>query len=119
MGVPIYGSRCNVDSNDDETETARLDYRPKRGYRQNRFQAVTADGYRKQTATPQHDQLIAMEFDDAAFIDAGMLSIGDRFFLRSGAVGCLGQARGWRRSIHRLRIAFGEPLVALAIFGEL
>ena len=39
------------------------------------FNAAVADSDSEETATAEHDEMIAVNFDDAAFIDAGVLSV--------------------------------------------
>src|SRR6266851_3933108 len=56
---------------------ARIDVRSKGVNSGNWFQRVTANGHCEQAASAKHDQMIAMQLDDAAFIYAGVLNVGD------------------------------------------
>src|SRR2546423_3635236 len=56
---------------------ARIDVRAKRIDGRNGFEQSIADGDSEETAAPQYHQMIAVKFDDAAFIDAGVLRVRD------------------------------------------
>ncbi|KFB72479.1 MAG: hypothetical protein AW09_002336 [Candidatus Accumulibacter phosphatis] len=55
-------------------------------------QLLRADADREQAATAQNHQVVAVQLDDATFIDTHVLDVGDRFVLAGG--GLLGQRRG-------------------------
>ncbi len=57
----------------------RIDVRTKSVDCRDRFQRAVADGHGEETAATQNDEVIAMDFDDAAFVDACVLSVSNRF----------------------------------------
>ncbi|KFB67938.1 MAG: hypothetical protein CAPSK01_002527 [Candidatus Accumulibacter vicinus] len=54
-------------------------------------QILRADADREQAATAQDHQVVAVQLDDATFIDTCMLDVGDRFVFAGGAL--LGHCR--------------------------
>src|SRR5882724_5986619 len=43
----------------------------------NWLQAIATDGYGKQATSAKHNQMIAVQLDDSAFVHAGVLHVGD------------------------------------------
>jgi hypothetical protein len=75
--------------------------------RRHRRQPLAVDRHREQPPAPQDHQMIAVHLDDAAFVDAGMLHVGDAVFgFRRGL-------RGGRRS----RCLRGEGRLAFRTRG--
>ena len=56
---------------------ARIDLRAERIRHRNRLQCAAANRHREQAPAPQHDQMIAVQLDDIAFVNAGVLRVGD------------------------------------------
>ena len=65
---------------------ARIDIRAERVEHRARAKIRPADRDREQAAAAQDDEMIAVHFDDATFVDAGVLDI--RNLVGAGA-GCL------------------------------
>ena len=81
----------------------RIAARRKRVDRRHRPQCLPVHVDGEQLAAPEHYQMLAMHLDDAAFVDAGRLGIGDRFICRDGnRAGHLARFRR-RRFGHRRR----------------
>jgi hypothetical protein len=82
---------------------ARVDVGAERVDRGNRLE--TADFEREEPAAAQDHQMLAVQLDDAALVDAGVLDVGD-------GIGQGGRRAGGRR-LHRFRPALGEPALML------
>src|SRR5258708_38886050 len=57
----------------------RIDLGPEGIRHRDRLQRAAANRDGEQSAASEHDQIIAMQLYDVAFIKAGVLSVGDRF----------------------------------------
>ena len=62
----------------------RIDVRAECVNRRERFQSTITNRDGEQAAAAQNHQMIAMKFDDAAFVHAGMLGICDRLVVFRG-----------------------------------
>ena len=83
---------------------ARIDVSAERVGGGHRPQVAVADPHREEPPAPQDHEVVAVHLDDPAFVDAGVLDVGDRLVL-GGRLGRLGRGRrgGRRRLAEQLR----------------
>jgi hypothetical protein len=73
---------------------ARVHLGAERVGRRHRLERAAGDADREETPAPQHDEVLAVQLDDSAFVDAGVLDVGDRVGHRFGGRFRRGGRRG-------------------------
>src|SRR5262245_22912967 len=97
----------------------RIDVRSERIDGRNRLQRAVAHGDCEQTPAPQNYQMIAVQFDDAALIDPGVLSVRDGLFALRLRIRIRRRGFRRRRGLSRPAAASRPPEFALRLFSDL
>ena len=97
---------------------ARVDVGAERVGGRHRLERAAGDADGEEAPAPQHDEVLAVQLDDPALVDAGVLDVGDRVGHRLGRL--RGRGGGGRRTLgehalRRCRVAAQSLFLATAL----